>query len=286
MSRMMQRVQELGGTIDDSLTPETTHVVCALDTDERSVQERLPASRSLQLVTPEFISRSIITHSLQNEENFRPKFSRDRPASRQSMVGEDLGDSEREDRPAKRQKVDQGSAQHGPTHAASGPVAPNAQSHKATTDLATPGPVKGEGRSPRHPADRTAPPAGTSPSGPCKVVRRGAEWVAVQGSKPAFTGGHTGIPWGSCGVWDEPYDEALARETVEKLKQYWYTTKGELPPGEENGSSRAEGEGNGVCGHVACSKRPYCLVVRLGEVKKVYLEGRDHFQIKVTNTID
>jgi hypothetical protein len=43
------------------------------------------------------------------------------------------------------------------------------------------------------------------------VQRRGAEFVVVSGSKPRFTGGHTGIPWGTANVWDEPYDEEEAR---------------------------------------------------------------------------
>ncbi len=45
----------------------------------------------------------------------------------------------------------------------------------------------------------------------CRVVRRGAEFVAIRGVKPRFTGGDTGIPWGTAGVFDEPYDPAAAR---------------------------------------------------------------------------
>ena len=83
---------------------------------------------------------------------------------------------------------------------------------------------------------------------PCRVVRRGAEFVEVSGVKPRYTGelggvallvieacwmlfwgcsgfstshghlfvlwvagGDTGIPWGTAGVFDEPYDPAAAR---------------------------------------------------------------------------
>ena len=47
---------------------------------------------------------------------------------------------------------------------------------------------------------------------PCRVVRRGSEFVAVQGVKPQYTGGRTGIPWGSYGVWEEPFDPEAARQ--------------------------------------------------------------------------
>jgi hypothetical protein len=44
------------------------------------------------------------------------------------------------------------------------------------------------------------------------VERRGGEFVAVQGVKPQYTGGRTGIPWGSYGVWAEPFDPKAARQ--------------------------------------------------------------------------
>ena len=47
---------------------------------------------------------------------------------------------------------------------------------------------------------------------PCRVERRGSEFVAVRGVKPQYTGGRTGIPWGSCGVWAEPFDPDAARQ--------------------------------------------------------------------------
>jgi hypothetical protein len=45
----------------------------------------------------------------------------------------------------------------------------------------------------------------------CVVARQGSEFICVRGTAPRFTGGHTGIPWGFAGVWDEPCDEAAAR---------------------------------------------------------------------------
>ncbi len=49
------------------------------------------------------------------------------------------------------------------------------------------------------------------------VERRRAEFVCVRGAKPRFTGGHTGLPWGASGVWDEPYEEAAARQVLSGL---------------------------------------------------------------------
>jgi DNA polymerase lambda len=54
---------------------------------------------------------------------------------------------------------------------------------------------------------------------PCRVERRGSEFVAVSGVRPTYTGGSTGIPWGSCGVWDEPVDEEGARQGFTLLKR-------------------------------------------------------------------
>lgn len=59
------------------------------------------------------------------------------------------------------------------------------------------------------------------PAPHCRVARQASEFVAVQGVKPRFTGGDTGILWGTAGVWDEPYDEEAAR---------WATTPHVPPP--------------------------------------------------------
>ena len=128
---------------------------------------------------------------------------------------------------------------------------------------------------------------------PCVVVRRGSDWVTVQGRKPRFTGGHTGIPWGSFGVFDEPYDEATARATVEKVRAFWYKTgagdslqhEGSplIPSNDAGGVSVESAETkstNGVCSHSACAKRPFCLVARLAEAKNMYHE-KQVFERKV-----
>ena len=39
---------------------------------------------------------------------------------------------------------------------------------------------------------------------------------------------------------------------------------------------------NSVCSHVCCSRRPFCVVAALTDVKKVYLEGGvEQYKLKV-----
>lgn len=46
-----------------------------------------------------------------------------------------------------------------------------------------------------------------------------------------FTGADTGRPWGSGGVWLEPYDEASANATVTKLFDTWHCSPKDLESG-------------------------------------------------------
>ena len=49
-----------------------------------------------------------------------------------------------------------------------------------------------------------------------------------------FTGGHSGVEWGTDGEWVEPYDDAGARETKDKLHRFWHGQQlaNELPDGD------------------------------------------------------
>lgn len=119
----------------------------------------------------------------------------------------------------------------------------------------------------------------------CKVVRRGAEFICVRGSKPHFTGGHTNIPWGTGGVWEEPVDEAAARETVTKVRELWFRNSRTGPnPQEEAGGTAAVARtagGNGVCSHPACTLRSYCLLQRLDGFRPIYQSRKEQFKLKV-----
>ena len=79
--------------------------------------------------------------------------------------------------------------------------------------------------------------------------------------------------------WHLPCD-AVCRETIEKLRNFWYGTKVPLG-GVATEPAPKPGDGNGVCTHLACAKRPFCIVAKLEEVKKLYVPGRDQFRIKV-----
>jgi hypothetical protein len=66
------------------------------------------------------------------------------------------------------------------------------------------------------------------------------------------------------------------------VRQHWYRT-GEGLRGARKATVlplQAEKSTNGICGHAACALRPFCLVERLNEVRKAYLEGRDYFRLR------
>ncbi len=97
--------------------------------------------------------------------------------------------------------------------------------------------------------------------------------------------------WGTNGVWDEPYDEASARETVQKLAAHWHRqdlrngghspilaaiageqaaaagrdadSKELSPQSQENVGAQAKGAAtaiNTVCAHKACSAKVRMLM--------------------------
>ncbi len=141
--------------------------------------------------------------------------------------------------------------------------------------------------------------------------------IAVPACRP--TGGNTGIPWGTGGVWLEPVDEEAALRTVDRLQQFWHKkgdgfgtlTRGgahadpsaAVPPGDAEGHVSADGVGsdsegsdravvaekgtavgravNAVCVHVACSPHAFCLVEELEAVLASYGKSRSmHFNRK------
>lgn len=266
MSRMKQRIKQLGCIVDETITAATTHLVCPPTVKSSELRRVLPKAKpevhSYKLVTPEFFSKSILNSRIQNEDGFRPKLI---------LEGEpQMDDAPHLDKDhvnmgflppkPKRQRTDHLDVVH--QQEAPPPKTPKRTRHKASTG---------------QPESSEAVQA----SLPCVVERRGSEWVAVQGEIPRFTGGHTRIPWGSYGQWDEPFDQEAAIKTVEILRNHWYSTHEGSGSGSGASSSRL-GVTNGVCTHRACSLRPYCLVSRLEEVKKAYLQGRgtDQYRIK------
>ena len=42
-----------------------------------------------------------------------------------------------------------------------------------------------------------------------------------------FTGGHSRQPWGTGGVWLEPYDESTIEPEIQKLREFWQRVRQE-----------------------------------------------------------
>eukprot|EP00884_Botryococcus_braunii_P020197 jgi/Botrbrau1/6861/Bobra.152_2s0020.1 len=142
------------------------------------------------------------------------------------------------------------------------------------------------------------PPANASASGTSQVATfmglRSSVFggLAVGETKPERTGGDSGMPWGSAGVWLEPYSEQEARRTINIIDRHWHrqdrrssSEEEELTVGAEGPVSTADSveaaPQNGVCDHMACSAKPFCLVAELERSKANYSErGPDQFKIK------
>ena len=89
-------------------------------------------------------------------------------------------------------------------------------------------------------AGEAAAPAGASPGQQDPQRQQAAPPGNPQTSGPdgeARTGGGTGLEWGTGGVWTEPFDEAAAKETLDRLARHWHrqdlggsSSGGQRPP--------------------------------------------------------
>ena len=61
----------------------------------------------------------------------------------------------------------------------------------------------------------------TVPAAALAAAQPAAQPAAPLARPEQFTGGDSGLPLGFRGVWDEPYDEAAARDTLSTLYQHW-----------------------------------------------------------------
>jgi DNA polymerase lambda len=291
MQLMMKRVVEQGGTLDDAVVPgETTYIICPPKTSRAVLDAALPPSSTTakyKLVTQQYVAQSIIKGKRQNEANYRPVVIEPKLVSPAIAAASPTMSQP----PAKRQKLQGGSIEDKEQVT----VVPTPLS-----EVSRPPSVTGERGETKEESEEEEE---GNEIEPCIVRRQGSKWVAIQGRKPKYTGGNTGIPWGSYGVWDEPFNLEKARETVEKLRKHWYvvvgggnrnvqnfveqaTTAGESNEENETNPSdntvdRDDKTTNGICLHAACSKRRFCFIALLEEFKnKVYVPGRDQFKIK------
>ncbi|PRW58402.1 DNA polymerase lambda [Chlorella sorokiniana] len=321
---MQQRLQQLGGRLEPALVPGpggTTHVVCAPGMTRAEVEAKLKGYKGLlaasaveglmlpegvAFVTQDFIPSSIAKQQVQPAEGHAPAFLKPAPpappqaaaapaaaaaaaaagAQAQPHVRVAGEESDSRGSPAAWQRNQaegqQQQQQQQPASSVATQLLDEAEQQALEDGVVSPQDVQQDQAGGEQPPQQAQLP--------CRVVRRGAEFVAVRGVKPRYTGGDTGIPWGTAGVFDEPYDPAAARDTVDKLRAFWYSYKGgaspQVPPGSLPQPPAAPGQAqpatNGVCSHACCAARPYCIIDRLNDVKKAYIASRnlDQFRIK------
>lgn len=103
----------------------------------------------------------------------------------------------------------------------------------------------------------------------------------------SFKGGNQ---WGNGGRWTEDYDEAAAKETLDRLQNHWQRFKKSmgvqaflrLDCGSESDvdNDAAEEVANGACTHVACSRQSFCILEHLTLAKQKYQGKSNQFRIK------
>ena len=318
---MQQRIIERGGLVQPRVTRTTTHII-ALPTDPlQTLQEALRSTSSdrptpIHIVSQNFIAQSILANHKQQEALFRPPIvdllapppvpsSRPTPTTpgpttasipTQIPLYHHTSQPRPLPTPSKR-KIEQEEEEEEELNAT-----PQTKIARSPRRIDAFSPFS----NPAHPlASQQQRETWTSEDiATALIERKKDEWYLVRSDrqKPKFTGGNTGIPWGFCGVFTEPYDTEEAAKTVDILRHFWYlneerkttvnsaqsdystdTTKHD--DNDDNNDKRcssrnSEKEENGVCRHVACARRTFCIIERLGEVKATYVPGRDQFQLK------
>lgn len=95
------------------------------------------------------------------------------------------------------------------------------------------------------------------------------------------TGGNSGIPWGTDGVWTEPYDFDRAHITYHTLLIHYspwilssYTgDDGEEYDDDDDDDDTHDTHGQVRCAHVACREQPYCFYELFKELSESYPPG-------------
>uniref|UniRef100_A0A1D1ZYL6 DNA polymerase n=1 Tax=Auxenochlorella protothecoides TaxID=3075 RepID=A0A1D1ZYL6_AUXPR len=300
VSRMKDRVVDRGGSIAAALDKDTTHVVSGANTSLVTAAAhlaqaehvrpslsldidsmRVAAPTGVHFVLPTWITASMLKQTRQAESDHLSPFGQRLAAAMPqahgeaavSGPGEHSGSGSADGKgPGAKQRERAGS----PPSSKTGSGLGTSPAHAPTWTGGSGAPLCDAEPLPRKKARRPQPPA------PCRVERVGSEFVAIEGDTlPRFTGGDSGLPWGWAGVWEEPWDEATAMATREKLRHHWYRTARAAtapPTGKDQGGKAPRV--NTACRHAACAPHPFCIVEKLAEYRSVYVEGRDQYRIK------
>ncbi|KDD74932.1 hypothetical protein H632_c979p0, partial [Helicosporidium sp. ATCC 50920] len=181
---MRKRVEESGGRVETTPRAETSYVVCpsALPLERASAllkaspdEVRALAAAGVEFVTPAFVSHCILSGKVE-----AAAAARHRPAA----LIQDLQAPRPEETPTCPSSVAK--------QPESAPSPPAAQSLPTL---------------PRPPKRRLQSPNGGRQA-PCRLVLRDGAFEVAAGHRPRWTGGDTGFPWGTCAVWEEPWNAA------------------------------------------------------------------------------
>lgn len=331
VSILMKRARENGAEIQDKIGDDTTHVVCTSrgvsakkERGEKRAREKREEEgeegdgrreqelggqeagkganqddkpffeQGITLVTPAWLSDSILQGKLQNPDDYKPKLVGTKEA--REAHGNTSSSAEVLTPPQSRKRLRYSLP---PSVMANNPTSTRREARptketdseeERTRSGASQDIIMGTARRAMEKSKSRNSSASDDETASCIVERRGADWVVVQGHRPAFTGGQTGIPWGAFGVWNEPFDEEKARDTINILWHHWHRNIGRHPErfrdnleeeSIDRGPTSESKPSNGICKHIACARRPFCIIQRLEEIKDAYLPGRDFFQLRV-----
>ena len=127
-------------------------------------------------------------------------------------------------------------------------------------------------------------------------------WHKMQTNCPYRRGNGNGLIC-SGGVWEEPWNQKRALQTIQTIERHWYQTDGAAAgaghltdaiegPDDAFDDDNDDEEGrprkqlkpsvNKVCAHIACSAQTVCLVEQLQIVRDNYRGRTDQFRIKVS----
>lgn len=278
---LIDKAQRQGAVVEEAFTPATDFaIVEPLTQTSQLLQELAEYDRSLLPQSLRFVTRDFLTDT----------FSAGKLQDATSYVVDHK-------RPTDRVCSSTPEPEPQPAAAAGAGASAAADSSTAAAASAVLGP-------PQPATGAAAQPAAAAAAGQSPATSGRVEAGAFTDAGPhvprhrRFTGGdvQASRPWGTGGVWLEPYDRQSANASVKKLFDAWHQSPtdlqrqaGEARSGEASDAGNAAGAGaaqaaaattNGICEHVACSACGVCIVKELEETRRLYRSRTDQFRIK------